>query len=245
MKAFGKILLALGFVTLISGAAAYLLSHQFLRVDEIQIQEGRTDSPSPLFALIQVDLKKQLMKFSQQTIFEISLDEIMKLIESDKRVEKASVRRQFPNHVYVEIIPRQPLLLLLGLSGQLYPVATDASLLPPLPVATSPDLPILRGLDFFDDENLRKKIVGYMEIIPRSGLFSHSSISEVKLDREKDLVFFLSESGMEVLVGSELDQSQIRRIEQVLKYLTNHKIKGRVIDARFSKKVVVRVRNAS
>ena len=36
---------------------------------------------------------------------------------------------------------------------------------------------------------------------------------------------------------------KVSRVEKVMSYLHNRNIKGRVIDARFSKKVVVRVRN--
>jgi cell division septal protein FtsQ len=245
MKAFVKIIAALGGVVALGGVTAYVLSDSLLRVEKIVVAEAEGSVQPLLFQNIEKDLSKNLQKFSSRPVWEVSLEEIMQLIETDRRVEKASVRRSFPNFVTVEITPRQPLLLLLGVGGELFPLATDASLLPALSVSASPDLPLLRGLEFFEDAEARKTIVSVMEFVPSSGLFSRASISEVRMNKEKEITFFLNQAGTQVLIGNHLDQGQAARIEQVLKYLVGHSIKGRVIDARFSKKVVVRVRNAS
>ena len=52
----------------------------------------------------------------------------------------------------------------------------------------------------------------------------------------------MNNSVAEVKVGDADFGPKFIRVEKVLAYLDSQNIKGRVIDARFSKKVVVRVR---
>ncbi|MCB0407825.1 MAG: FtsQ-type POTRA domain-containing protein [Bdellovibrionales bacterium] len=245
MKVFVKALLTLIMVVLLAGATAYFANENFLIVDKIQLSEAPGANQPILYDRIEKDLNEQLSVFSAQPIWKIPLDDVMSQMKEDNRIERASVRRSFPNKVLVEITPRQPLMLLLGKKGELFPIASDASILPALSMNSAPDLPILRGLKFFENEKERQTLVKVLEQLPQEGLFSQKSLSEIELNRHSEIVMHLSDSGMRVLIGKDLDQGQVSRVEQVLRYLESRSIKGRVIDARFSKKVVVRVRNAS
>lgn len=245
MKVFVKGFALLALVAVLGAGVSFYVKENLMNLEQVQVQLAESAPSNGLFERIQEDLSKQFKIYQGKPLYDISLDEMMKLVEDDKRVASATVQRTFPNQITVHITPRKPLALLLGLDGNLHPVATDASLLPSLSIQSSPDLPVLRGLSFFKDKNERVKIVEILEKLPTTGEFSREGISEIRMNRLGEVTLFLSESGERVLVGKSLDQGQVHRIEQVLKYLRSRSIKGRVIDARFSKKVVVRVRNAS
>jgi hypothetical protein len=121
-------------------------------------------------------------------------------------------------------------------------VGRDASLLSRL---KSPiDLPLLRGAQFFEDVQLRRQAVDLMNEIPFEGVFHQGLISEVRFDKHKGFELLLTNGWTRVNMGKEDFSRRVRFIERVLNYLQEHKMQARVIDARFSKKVVVRLRNA-
>lgn len=190
------------------------------------------------------DLSEQLESYAQKSIWSVPLESILHSIQSDSRVENVTVRRQFPNRVELQVHPVKPQLLLLGRKGKFHPVAKDGRLMPPLLVGESPNLPILRGLNFFKEKQTRKDLVQIYLKLPESGRFSRAQISEIRRNSKKETTLFLNEFGHQVVVSKKLDESLVARVEQVLSYLESRSIKSRVIDARFSKKVVVRVRNA-
>lgn len=245
MKAFAKGLALLTLVVLLGAGVALFVKENLMSLESVQVRLAKDSGQTHLFERIQKDLDKQFVQYKGQPLYDVSLSEMMDLIEKDRRVATASLRRTFPNQITVEISPRRPLALLLGLDGKFHPVASDASLLPSMSVNASSDLPVLRGLSFFKSRGDRMKIVEILDTLPLDGEFSQSTISEIRMNRAKEVTLFLSESGQRVLIGKSLDKGQVERVEQVLKYLRSRSIKGRVIDARFSKKVVVRVRNAS
>lgn len=245
MKAFAKGVGLLALVLVLGAGVAFYVKENLMSLEKVQVTLAAGSGQAHLFERIQKDLNSQLDRYRGQPLYDISLKEMLGLIEKDRRVATASLRRTFPNQITVEISPRRPLALLLGLDGRFHPVASDASLLPSLTVNTAPDLPVLRGLSFFKNRRDRMRVVDILDILPQEGEFSHSKISEIRMNKSNEVTLFLSESGQRVLIGKTLDKGQVERVEQVLKYLRSRSIKGRVIDARFSKKVVVRVRNAS
>jgi hypothetical protein len=74
---------------------------------------------------------------------------------------------------------------------------------------------------------------------------SQKTVSEIYFDRAKGLVLVLLPDGVEILLGNQDHARRVLRIRRVVEYLQSEDIKGKTIDARFSKKVVVRLRNES
>jgi len=70
------------------------------------------------------------------------------------------------------------------------------------------------------------------------------NISEIFYSKKEGFKIFLKGVATEVRMGDSDFGPKISRVEKVLSYLDSQNVKGRVIDARFSKKVVVRVRKA-
>ena len=124
-----------------------------------------------------------------------------------------------------------------------YPVATDAALLPPIPITEAPDLPFLRGEDLKDETSLREKTIELFSAIPDVGPFNKGNVSEIVYGKKEGFKIYVNGTRAEIKVGDSDFGPKLSRAQKVLAYLDSRNIKGRVIDARFSKKVVVRVRN--
>ncbi|MCB0384499.1 MAG: cell division protein FtsQ/DivIB [Bdellovibrionales bacterium] len=213
-------------------------------LQDVQIEMEEASTQEVLFKRIQVDLAKKLKSLLGRKAWEIQLGELLNEIESDTRVKSAHVSRQFPNKIYVRILPRDPVLVLAGAKGYVYPIASDASLLPAVLAQDAPDLPLLRGSGFTQNESWRKKVIQLLEEVPRDGDVGLSMISEVHYTPEEGLGLVLMGKGVKVSLGEQMIARKLKRVERVLHYLQEHQIDGRVIDAKFSKKVVVRLRNA-
>ncbi|MBK7843693.1 MAG: FtsQ-type POTRA domain-containing protein [Bdellovibrionales bacterium] len=240
---------------LLSGTAGFLIASTmgvgtywaiqgpWFGIEQIEIEMDPVSGQDVLFQRIQGDLRKKYQLFNGKKLWEVSIQDLRSLAEKDSRVKRASVSRRFLDGILVQIRPRDPVLGLVDNRGRVYPVANDASLLPDLPPEEAPDLPYLRGSEFFKKSEMRSKAVSLIAQIPPQGLISVASISEIHFLPKEGFHFILRQKGIRVLIGDSIPRIKLSHVEQVLNYLTEHQIDGRVIDARFSKKVVVRLRN--
>lgn len=240
---------------LLSGIAGFLIASimgfgtywtirgPWFGIDHIEIEMDPISGQDILFQRIQGDLRKKYQLFNGKKLWEVSIQNLRSIAEEDSRVKRASVSRRFLDGILVQIRPRDPVLGLVDKRGRVYPVANDASLLPDLPPEEAPDLPYLRGSEFFKKPEMRSKAVHLIAQIPQQGMISVASISEIHFLPKEGFYFTLKQKGIRVLIGDSIPRIKLNHVEQVLNYLTEHQIDGRVIDARFSKKVVVRLRN--
>ncbi len=225
-------------------ASITLKSHWF-DLKPIKISLDPSSHQEVLFQRIKQDLEKEFKNGENKKIWQISIRDILKVTKKDNRIQQAYITRYLLEGISVRIRPRDPVLGLLDPKGKVHPISSDASLLPPLPPQEAPDLPYLWGKEFFDDENRRAQAISLIEQIPAEGAVSRASISEIHFIPEQGFALVLVGKGIHILLGEGEFKSKVNRVDQVLHYLNEHQIDGRVIDARFSKKVVVRLRNQS
>jgi cell division septal protein FtsQ len=243
MKAFVKIFLGLLSTTLFMLIGLSLFQDGTLRNSDVEFDlDPLAGDEQMIFEKIQTSLKPKLKMFEHQWVWQSSLSEIMKTVEADSRVQSVHVLRRFPNRLVVIVRPKKTAANLLDQDGYLHPVAMDGSLLPPLLATQAPDRPTLRGKKFFNDENIRQKAVKLLDEMPEHGLFSKAAISELRYIEKTGFEMILVGSGVTVAIGDESLVHKADHIEQVLSYMQNEHVKGRVIDARFAKKVVVKLR---
>jgi len=213
------------------------------RLQEIEIEKGANLQDEFFFQSIRDSLSAQIQPLVGQYIWKVRLEGIMQKIEGDQRIEAAHISRLFPNRLRIVIEPHRPILAVLTEDNKVYPLAPDGTLMTALAITEGPDLPLLRGKQFIKDEALRKKAIQLFNELPESGSFSQKIISEINYSQKAGFSLILSNLGTEVRVGEADLGRKASRVEKVMSYLENHQIKGRVIDARFTKKVVVRLRN--
>lgn len=222
-----------------------LKSEQF-KVHDISFKLMDGHDPSSLFPKIEADLKPKLATLFGQYIWKLDLENLLTSIEKDRRLKDLNIVRRWPDKLQVEIRPHQAIANILGdKSNTIYPLTRDGGLLPPANLNEASDAPILRGSHFLKDQKLRKLTLELLLLIPEEGIFSLRNISEISFKEKEGLVLVLSPDGAEVIMGREDFAKRVDYVGRVIQYLSSENLRGRVIDSRFQKKVVVRLRNAS
>lgn len=242
-QAFGLVLKSLVLVAVlvaVVGLAAWI-QPEYLKINEVMIAPDGAEEV--LFQQIRRTLWPQLKEIKGQYLWQPNLEKILKMIEGDQRVESVRINRRWPNHLEVKIRPHRAVLSLLRADGTFYPVAQDASLLPAS--RDYLDLPVLRGELFFKQSDLRTQALQLLSELPSQGPLQVRTVSEIKYDEGEGFSIFLVATGTQVRFGHEDYARRAVLVERVLGYLESHQMQARVIDARFSKKVVVQLRGRS
>lgn len=243
MKSYFKWALQIaGAIVLATGGFLFLRS-DWTRIHKIEIVQAADSSPL-LFERIRNSLQPELNKKQGARVWDVSLRDIRKFVRRDRRVKEVSILREFPGSVRVVVEPYSPVLGFLDTDGKIYPIANDATLLPAVSAQENLDVPILRGPVLREKQELREVAIALLESLPPEGSLSKRRISEVVYSKEDGFKVFLAGANTEVRFGDTDFSPKVSRVTRVLTYLENQNIKSRVIDARFSKKVVVRARNA-
>jgi cell division septal protein FtsQ len=185
---------------------------------------------------------ERIKPFLGRKVWEIDLEAVRAAIVADEWVRSARVSRSFPAEVRAAISAKRPELLFIGSDGRLRPIADDGSLLNAIAPTILPDVPIARGAALAASSELRKKTVEFARGLPDRGPLSRHNIAEIVYTPDEGYTLALSSAKAEVRLGDERLPLKAARAAQVLEYLAANKLKGRVIDASFSKKVLVRLR---
>ena len=215
--------------------------NKWLVVGEIQLELQKEPVWEDSMDDIQSTLQSKLQKFIGKKIWQVSFSDLKKVLRSEPRVGTVKILRLLPSRFFIQVQPRKPLVVLLDpYNGKIHPLSMEGQVLPPVSFDQIPNLPILRGSVFLKQKAIRKLAIHFLNLMPEQGEFSRQEISEVKYsNREKSVAFILSKNGKPIKVGYDPTQMKTKRIESVLRYLDQKNIKWRVIDARFSQKIVV------
>lgn len=242
MKKFFSVIPSLVVLLLIVAVGIYFSVGQKLVVKEVKVTLAPSSSEKILFENIQNDLNENLKNLHGQSMLKLSFQNLSDDILKDKRIKSVHLRREFPFALIVQVEPHEPVLGWVDKRGFVRLVSRDNQVLPRLKSSPYRDVALLRGREF-DDEETRQKALELMDQLPLEGFFRRSLISEIRFQKASGFDLVLSEPSLLVRIGSDDYKSKSARLEKVLNYLHSRDIKGRVIDSRFNKKVVVRLRN--
>jgi cell division septal protein FtsQ len=236
------LLLFFGLLVTMGGLIAF--NTQWIRIQSVQIDMVDGSQEDQIFQRIRQSLNLQTAALTGKLFWQVPLKDVYEMALKDKRVKHVDVFREFPSSLRLVIEPHTPVLAYLAKDHRIYPVARDATLLPPLSAKEIPDLPILRGDELKDKPALREEAIDLFEQIPDDGPLRKHSLSEIYFSKKDGFKVFISGADAEVRMGDTDFGPKVSRVQKVLAYLESQNIKGRVIDARYNKKVVVRVRKA-
>ena len=228
------------FLFIFSVAMAYSFFSKWIRVGEINFStQGFWIKEEEKKQLIS-DLKKETEPLIGSWIWQVSIKKIQQKIQQNPKVEEVQILRLWPNKFQIRLLSDEPLLLWMKNNKIFYPITKKGSLMSPIPLSSLPNLPILRGKVLFENQSLRQKAIRIYQYLPERGLFSQKNISEITyLDKDSSFYIHLEGWGSKIRIGENLSEFRPDRVESVLRYLKQKKIKWRVIDARYSQKVVV------
>lgn len=240
------------FVLTLGGLLAFFHHMGLFLVNGIPVEvTGLADSPvmrkSPgAGPELQSRIQDKIRKFDHLKIWEVDLGDLKAAIIKDEWVKDVHISRSFPNELRVTVKPQAPVLVLLATHGseapRMFPITEEGRMLGALSADALPDVPILRGEEFATDEKLREKAVRFVSQLPERGVVGRGNISEISWTKEDGFALTLINPKVEVKLGEERIELKVMRVSQVLNYLSSNRLKGRIIDASFSKKVLVRLR---
>jgi cell division protein FtsQ len=163
-------------------------------------------------------------------------------------VKRASVMRQFPDRVVIEVQEREPVALVS--LGSLYYVDQDAEIFKKLLPGEALDYPVLSGItlrEVVEDKaqvdpllHLGLDIIG---VTAKSRIFPAQDISEIRLDRVSGAVVVRASDGMTVRVGEGELSEKWRRLERTLVELGDQTRKVAELDLNYQGRVTVKLKD--
>jgi cell division septal protein FtsQ len=191
-------------------------------------------------------LQSTVRPLSGKKIWEIDMSALRAAIASDEWVKDVLISRTFPSAMKIRVTQKNPILVLVSGKGEFSPITEEGEILSSLPAGNLPDVPLLRseglGKDEAEIERRRMQIVNFVMALPAKGVLTRKNISEISWNHDDGINLTVIQPRVEVKLGDDRPELKILRVTQVLNYLAQHQLKERVIDASFSKKVLVRLR---
>lgn len=240
----------LAFLLVLIGLGAVATQTSLFIVNNIPVEVQIVNSGS-IENILQQNVTAQLTKSAQlykgKRIWAVSLGKVRDIVQSEPWVNSVRISRTLPNHLNVIVEPKHAVAMLLtqkskDASPEVKALTQDGSVLK-LPNQTAVlDVPIARGEGFETDPQARKELIEFIQTLPTDGSLSANSIAEINYSKNEGFTLSLIPTKSTVMLGSEKIQTKVTRVSQVLDYLTAHQLRGRTIDASFSKKVLVRLR---
>ncbi|MCB9072919.1 MAG: FtsQ-type POTRA domain-containing protein [Bdellovibrionaceae bacterium] len=242
-----KILWFLVFIAIVvaSSIGVFTDSH-FLIVNDVNIVVDKTDLDKSVKKQVHDRIMNKMHAFEKVNILSVPIERIQQQILSDVWVDSVVIERNFPDQLKVSVRLKKVVLVYLDSRGRFLPISQEAQLMNPVSPEQVPDVPVVRNSEIIKNPNLLKQILILYQKIPRSGVFSQQSIAEVDWSKSEGLIVESANAeGGRIVLGKDEVPLKSARVTNVIKYLESQKQKWRVIDASFTKKVLVRLRKHS
>lgn len=188
-------------------------------------------------------LKKKLLRFEGVNLWEVDLDRMEQVLQHEPWIKSVKIYRRYPHTLRVEVNAKDSVALILSHEGKMQILSDDALLLPPISATQAPKLPVIQDQRVFRDTILRQRVVQLLREIPEAGRLSRESISEVTINKNGEIWLEHLLLKTQIKLGEESIALKSARVSQVLEYMEHNNLNSRVIDADFSKKVLVKLRN--
>lgn len=232
------------FILLVSFVVAgvfFLDKKNFFALNELQLEFDNDASMvnQEAFKIWTGELSRALEDVKGTSLWKLPLKKINNNVMDHAWVGNVQIRRQFPTSLKLSIHAKKWLAVVLW-QHKMNIVSNDCSILPAISPKVSPNLPILRGQEFLQNEELRGKACETLKSLPANGLLSLESVSEVNKDK-LGIYLSLGNSQTKIRLGDEPNVLQVARVQKVLEYLEEKGMKAQNITASFKSKVVVKL----
>ncbi|MGE3757834.1 MAG: cell division protein FtsQ/DivIB [Pseudobdellovibrionaceae bacterium] len=230
--------------TLVAGSLYHLEQAGMFNVEKNEVRLEDSYDELVILRPHLVNMEDRLKNQNGRSLWEIRLKDVKSDLVEEKWISHIGIARTWPRTLTVQIRPLEVKMIWVSSRGELFPVLENGELLPKVASNQSPDAPLLMGENFKTNPELRMKVLDFLKELPRSGPFAERQISEIRFSEKEGFLVSLVENGLQVKMGENNLALKSARVSQVLDYMALHQFEGRVIDANFSKKVLVKLRKA-
>lgn len=187
--------------------------------------------------------KSNLSKFDGENLWDIDLKLVKEFALKEPWIESVEIYRRLPQTLRLEVKPKSSIAIYLTSQGNLHLLSSDGKILPKINQTKSPRLPVIQNAKIIKDGKNKEKIVAVLNEIASEGHLKLESIAEVHLGSKNEVLLTDLNTKSLIKLGNGNVGIKSARVAKVLEYLDQNNLKGRVIDADFSKKVLVKLRN--
>lgn len=188
-------------------------------------------------------LRSSVAQFYGKNIWEVELSNIKEIVGQAVWIQEAQVLRRYPQTLRIEIVPKKAIAILLDKKRDFYLLSQEGTILPEIEKTNAPRLPVFQNPKVFVDKEMRQRLVTFLNSLPQEGELSLPQISEITIKNNNEIWITHLNTRAAIRMGDHDVPIKSARVARVLEYLEHNNLKWRVIDADFSKKVLVKLRN--
>lgn len=227
----GKVLSVVLVLTGFAAGVHALLTSPLFEVKEITIVGNRH---------LAEDVVRRYEKRLLKNIFRLQLKKVQQDLAREPYVKEVFLRRELPDHVYLEIRERRPFARLRTAKGALL-IDREGRILGTVHGKRVSSLPLLRVKT---KENPSPKVLGsalrLLETIENFGYPAPAEIGEIELTPNRGMILHPVGGGFEIYCGTEDFLQKLVLLKRVVEDLAEREWKVKTIDLRFKDQVVVR-----
>jgi len=220
----------------------YMMDSSLLVLREVVIEGCRKTSERDILSLTQLDRRPNILS--------VKLATLRDKVETHPWVERAEIRRIFPDRISIRIIERRPAAIIL--LDRFYYIDAHGVIFARVSKDHQIDHPIVTGLhghDFKDHPDqswgLVSKALRLITVIKEGRVLSQKDISEIHMDRAFGISVFTKDEAIEIKLGLDHYEAKWKRLEKVWKHLRQRALKPAYIDCNYEKRVIVKMKDTT
>jgi cell division protein FtsQ len=186
---------------------------------------------------LKTELKMDLKKFENQSLWKVSLDEVISIAKEKSWIKKVEIRRSWPDSVKIKILPKKVAYLYVSPEGSVQPLLEDNTLMGQARADQLPSAIILRQRN----DEVRKQALQIWKTLPERGSFSRENISEIGFHSKEGYWAKIVDKDFKVKLGFDRMEIKSLRAQEVMDYLEKRNLIVSEIDTDLRKKVLVRL----
>jgi len=219
----------------------YMRETPLLALHEITIEGCQKTSEKDILSMTELD--------RQRNILNIDLAKLRRKVQANPWIERAQIRRIFPDRISIKITERKPVAIIL--LDHLYYIDIHGVIFARVPKVHQINHPVLTGLRRDDfkahlDEawDLVFKALTVIKVIEGGDVLSQKDISEIHMDKDFGISIYTNDGAIEIKLGLDLYEAKWKRLERVWRHLRKRPFKPSYIDCNYEKRVIVKMRDA-
>ena len=218
-----------------------LLQLPWLQVKKIQVEGCTNYTPAEILDI--ADIRPQT------NLLSLNLKQICQQLESSPWIEKAQVKRTFPDQLYISISERKPVALIN--LDQLHLLDCNGEIFKKVEQQEGQGLPIVTGIDWENLMDYKKKYnalineaLSLLSLFEEKG-FRKSYISEIHINPTLGLTVYTTNHTLQIVMGFAPFQKKCNRLYVIMDDLNNKSLTAQKIDLNYQHKAFVRIKEPS
>nr|MBF0222507.1 FtsQ-type POTRA domain-containing protein [Desulfobulbaceae bacterium] len=207
-------------------AFKFLGTSDFFQISSLRINGNHEVRKAEIVKLSGLDIYSNLLT--------VKTELIRKNIESHAWVERAIVKKKWPNVLTVDVRERKPLAIINTDKG-IYYIDKTAAVFTKVEGGFDLDYPVFSGME----DMVRVSAAGEVEVVDSqkinealgltgfassgSSSFPRQNISQINYDKENKLVLFLTDRPFPIFLGDDASRQKFERLKKVLYWLYKKK----------------------